>query len=331
VGVTGTVNDMPVGLVLVDRLLRTEANDGYMQLGSGGDFELLADGQPLPFEVSDYDPATGRMVVYVKVPTWLLGAPLRLQARWGRATPVIPAPGLWDGHLAVWHFDDPVAGLDSSNNGRDGTLLGTYALDASPLGHALSPSCNLMAEAGRMEVVLETPGDELPEGDFTVIAVAQVPLSAGSPQQRLFVASAVNDDRAVDLYVDLAMPPGTVNADIQATSAGIYEVVIGEPQALLVEQEWRAFSTWATGTELGVGVTLGPAVSRATQVAFTAVEDGPRWIVGATGDGADRWCGAIDEVRILGRSNVTDAELLVLDRTTSAPPSTTLRSVVFAP
>jgi hypothetical protein len=112
---------LPV-LIADDRELATLA------ASDGADLAFAsADGTLLPFDVEQFDNATGRLTAWVRVATLDPAAsPLRIYLYYGKdgATSVADTVTTWQGLAAVWHFADDLATgggvLDSGPNAHTG-------------------------------------------------------------------------------------------------------------------------------------------------------------------------------------------------------------------
>jgi MSHA biogenesis protein MshQ len=121
--------DFPVMLSLVDGDLRTVANGGRVENASGFDIVVVdgADTVRLDHEMEHFDPATGEIVLWVRIPVLSATVDTDLFLYYGNASVAgsleNPA-GVWtNGYEAVWHFGGDL--LDATPNGRNGTNGGT--------------------------------------------------------------------------------------------------------------------------------------------------------------------------------------------------------------
>ncbi len=115
-------------VLLVDQQgdwLRSVANGGLVESGQGFDLRFeLEDGTKLAHEIDAYDPVAGRLLAWVRIPSWDQTRPLHLFLYYGRtgltATEADPT-AVWQDYLAVW---DTASGRDRTAGGRDLTLSG---------------------------------------------------------------------------------------------------------------------------------------------------------------------------------------------------------------
>jgi hypothetical protein len=88
------------------------------------------DGGVLPHEIEVFDPDTGALRVWVRLPAWTGGEPLELLLRFGQAehAPANDPAAVWpEGFVAVLHLDDPltdVLQLDSTATAQHAHAVG---------------------------------------------------------------------------------------------------------------------------------------------------------------------------------------------------------------
>jgi hypothetical protein len=183
--------------------LRSAANGGQVESEQGFDlrFEAEADGTKLDHELERYDPATGELVAWVRLPGWRLAEPFELALYHGR--PGLPASeanpaGTWRGYLAVW---DTRTGADRSGQGRDlqpvnvaadGLIAGCGRFDGNAVARRADASFLSGLEALTVQAML------VPE-----------PAMAGSDHGFLAQGPMTGDDAAAGLSLGyLARSPG---------------------------------------------------------------------------------------------------------------------------
>ncbi|MEX1361609.1 MAG: LamG domain-containing protein [Nannocystaceae bacterium] len=117
---------------------------------SGEDPVVVAPGElSLPSEVDAIDLAAGTLALWVRLPAYELGEPLRLSLRWGgSSSPAGDVAEVWAGtYLGVWHLGDALSGIDgdelrnSANVAEPGRTSGQMQPDQSVpgvVGRALS-------------------------------------------------------------------------------------------------------------------------------------------------------------------------------------------------
>ena len=96
------------------------------------------DGVVLPHEIDAFDPATGTLAAWVRLPGWEAGMPLEIVLRAGDlASAPEPTPtAVWaDNYAAVWHMDDELGDArgevirDSTSAATHGFALGDMGAD----------------------------------------------------------------------------------------------------------------------------------------------------------------------------------------------------------
>lgn len=125
--------DFPVLISVTDPDLRTISFGGKVALDSS-EFVLTASDASaiLNYEVEKYDPATGQLIVWVKVPTVSATTDTLVYLYYGNPSPGLPRnpPGTWDqNYKSVWHLPDgsSLSANDSTSNGNNGTNIGVAA------------------------------------------------------------------------------------------------------------------------------------------------------------------------------------------------------------
>lgn len=94
-------------------------------------------GAPLPHEVDAWDPETGTLAAWVRLPGWTIGAPLvvGLYAGDPEHAPTPTPSAVWDAYTAVWHLGDALSDeegevvRDSSAALNHGFALGGMSAD----------------------------------------------------------------------------------------------------------------------------------------------------------------------------------------------------------
>lgn len=139
VGGTSNLVDFPVLVdIQNDDDLRSKTNGGDVENVNGYDITFRAsDGTTmLDYEIEGYDPATGTLVAWVRVPVLSTSADTIIYIYYGYAgvdSPTENPGGVWDsGYRAVWHLREDPAGIppqikDSTGNQNHGTSNGTSA------------------------------------------------------------------------------------------------------------------------------------------------------------------------------------------------------------
>ncbi len=295
-------------VLLVDQQgdwLRSVANGGLVESGQGFDLRFeLEDGTKLAHEIDAYDPVAGRLLAWVRIPSWDQARALHLFLYYGKtdlATTEANPTAVWQDYLAVW---DTASGRDRTAGGRHLTPTG--------LG-----SGALVGAAG----LFDGNGDaRLGDGSFLnglpalcVQAVVRAdPAIIGSRDARILLQgdpAASPGQLGLDLFYDVGGyfggasrtvkfalmttdgsvqiegPSGTQSADRQVLSA-VWQA--GGPPRLYVDGAEVAAS-W-TGLAGQQGAVAGGTTS---MVAGQPLSVG----LGAL-NSARSWIGLIDEVRI---------------------------------
>ena len=121
------LDDFPVLINTTDLDWRTTGNGGHVAQSDGGDFLFTAaDGvTKLHYEIESYDPTTGELVAWVRVPTLDYDQDTILYAYYGNASAVDQwnPEGVWDSdYQGVWHLDEAAGDFgDSTSNANTGT------------------------------------------------------------------------------------------------------------------------------------------------------------------------------------------------------------------
>jgi len=122
---TKVLRDFPVLLDLNDPVLKSVAGGGRLETGYDVVFTDVL-GTVLDYEVEDYDPATGHLRVWVRVPEQFGGVDTDIYLYYGNAAITLPqanASGVWNSHYKTVFHQDEVPGassqLDSTVNGND--------------------------------------------------------------------------------------------------------------------------------------------------------------------------------------------------------------------
>jgi hypothetical protein len=95
-----------------------------------------ADGVVLPHEIDTYDPATGTLAAWVRLPGWDVGMPLSLVLHAGdlASTPMPTPTAVWEGnYAAVWHMGDEL-GDERGEVVRDSTSAAIHGFAQGGMG-----------------------------------------------------------------------------------------------------------------------------------------------------------------------------------------------------
>lgn len=144
--VTGLTDfaDFPVLIHVIDPDLRTTANGGHVTHASGYDIIFTLDDCALPLyhQVERYNPVTGELMVWLRLPTLYATTDTEFKMYYGNSAIVAPteSPNTWSAHYGmVQHLQqNPGAAapqmLDASSNGNNGTANGGMTIANSIAG-----------------------------------------------------------------------------------------------------------------------------------------------------------------------------------------------------
>ncbi len=144
-------------LVTIESPANQDASNNLRYVGNGGNVKNVsgydiaftdAGGTPLYHEVEQYDPASGTLVAWVRVPVLSASVPTVIYVVYGDSavsTPTQRPSGVWDGNFkGVWHLNQaptnsPGEILDSTANANHGQSINMEAGDGTTgrIGNAL--------------------------------------------------------------------------------------------------------------------------------------------------------------------------------------------------
>lgn len=318
-----TLVNFPVLLQATDIDWRDGANGGKVAQADGGDILITAgDGVTKLFhEIESYDPVTGALVAWVKVPVISTSVDTKLYVYYGNAGAVdqFDTTGqVWsNGFASVHHLNEApsngVAGhLDSTANGNDGTPQGFGGVAGSTTG-----------AAGKFGGAVELDGvdDRIMIADAASLDLQdEITMSIwfrldgdSSDDEFPMPFSKGRSDTADGAY-GLALNDTRLGADNKAFSivdAGTTPVTVAQDDAgaSYDDAEWH----WITGTYSNAsnvmrvyldGVLLQTqAVPGDVKIRVTA----DNLLIGAGMNDIDRfWNGALDEARVANVSRSSD-------------------------
>jgi RHS repeat-associated protein len=128
--------DFPFLFNTTDPVLKTTANGGHVTNSNGYDIIFSTDPgglTKLDHELEEYNPVTGQVIAWVRIPTLSHTTDTVLYVFYGNSsitTSQQNPTGVWDSnHTAVYHLANVVTGIaaDSTANGNNGTLASTSA------------------------------------------------------------------------------------------------------------------------------------------------------------------------------------------------------------
>lgn len=144
--VTGTTNltNFPLLLKIIDADLRSKSNGGFVESEYGYDIVFTTDAcaSPISYQVESYDPATGELICWVKIPTLNYNANTVINMYYGN--PLVnsstSSASTWGSEFStVLHLNNnpnDVAPqmIDASGKTNSGTCIGTMTSTNSVLG-----------------------------------------------------------------------------------------------------------------------------------------------------------------------------------------------------
>ena len=125
--VYANLTDFPVLINTTNANWKSTGNGGYVGQADGGDFLFTAaDGvTKLNYQIEKYDPTTGQLVAWVRVPSLSTVTDTTIDLYYGNAAAVDQwnPQGVWDANYkGVWHQDEASGNFaDSTSNGNTGT------------------------------------------------------------------------------------------------------------------------------------------------------------------------------------------------------------------
>ncbi|HEX6012081.1 MAG TPA: DUF2341 domain-containing protein, partial [Geminicoccaceae bacterium] len=277
--------------------LRPAASGGRVQSELGHDLRFeLEDGTKLDHELERYQPATGSLLAWVRIPSFGLSDQLRLFLYYGKpglAASEANAAGVWRGYLAVY---DARTGADRSGQGR-----------------ALTPSNvaagELIGEAGAYDgsavASRADAGFLAGHAALTVQAVTTPDASMLSSNHGLLAQGPMDGtDAGAGLTLQYLQQSGSGTPNVihfkLACSDGNAFVLSGanaqraEPQ--LLHGVWRQGQTPALFLD---GTRVEPSGESAARSSVTAMPVGGLYLgAGARDPATGGWKGLIDEIRI---------------------------------
>lgn len=115
--ITGSHTGFPVLVAIAnDPDLRSVANAGYVADADGGDIGFTQESLTLSHEIEEYDPGTGTLVAWVRIPALVQGSNETFALELGGPIRASTALGVWGSdYEAVWHLDELA---DSTSHAR---------------------------------------------------------------------------------------------------------------------------------------------------------------------------------------------------------------------
>ncbi|GBD44959.1 hypothetical protein HRbin40_02455 [bacterium HR40] len=322
-----TAHETVSGFVLLVReqgdWLKDVARGGQVESPQGFDLRFEdADGTRLPHDLEHYDPATGTLVAWVRIPSWDIARNLTLFLYYGKpelaASEADPA-ATWQDYLAVW---DPVTGRDRSGHGRDLVASGVTAAElVGPAGRFDGTGDLRLADATFLDGLDAICVSAIVQADATLV---DSPRPARILQQGSPTASVGSLGLSL-LYTNpgyFGQAPKTIKFSV-LTTAGSAQVEgpadAQRPTPMVVAGSWRsgelptlwidgraAAPSWV-GLDTGTGGQPGVAATGRTRM----VVGEPLSVGLGRLNTARSWVGLIDTVRL--SASVPSATRLALE------------------
>jgi hypothetical protein len=286
------------GVVLVseqDDWLKHTTHGGKVTSLDGADIRFEdVNGGKLDHEIEAYDPVVGRLLAWVRLPSWALASQLQLLLYYGNPAVVASEsnpPGTWQGYLARWRLPD---GTDATGEGRDLVPQGLAADSLVGEAARFDGNGNLMiAGTDWLTDLSAVTVQALVKPDASMLGSTNGILVQGLPD------STLSTNGVTLSYIALTSTgvPNVVHAKVNCSDGNAF--VLSSANQQKAERQ-LIHGTWLAGNAPdlyldGVKNTPSRSAARSGRTSVT----GPLYI------GAG-WQGLIDEVRLAGRSLPAD-------------------------
>jgi hypothetical protein len=166
--VPSTQSNFTVLVSVTDATLRTISNGGHVANSNGYDIGFYTDSSgstKLKWEIDSYNPLTGRLIAWVKIPTLSSTSDTSFYLFYGDpsiTTDQSDPVNTWDSNFkVVYHFGDgtTLSTIDSTG-GNDGTLYHSPTATTGKIGgaaHFVASSTQVIAIGNRSELPVTTP------------------------------------------------------------------------------------------------------------------------------------------------------------------------------
>lgn len=287
--VTGNVTMFPVWVDITDAQVMAGAQQ------SGSDLYFTDDtGAAVPYEITHWDPNTGRLQAWVRLPSVTHSSGAKFYLRYGD-TSAVPPPSpamVFGAYAAVWHFDDSLAtttaadalgqtpatamGMDATRSVA-GTLGGAFDFD----GNSMQVQFTNMLLGGTPHTISAWVSQRTPRNFDALVVVGTNNLN----QSRWFYTAFNQPNLAVGLYSN----------DFQSSATASSLEGQGWTLVHWVFDGHHANTLYVNGTSIGnFNFTAGDAATAGNGGWIGYAPNTP-----SGGWGADDWLnGQIDEVRI---------------------------------
>ena len=242
----------------------------------------------LSYEIEKYDPLTGQLIAWVKIPALTASTSKDIYIYYGKTgLSSSQSPGVpWDGYYnAVWHLNDPTTPTDSTGNGYNGTNHGVTATSGQILGAGNFNGTSSYINTGT-SILNSTQ-------NHTVELWVKGTTSSMNYKNLISVGSNV---LILEAYGD--KPIVTRNTSLGAyssTSASTYNWSNWHHIAVVYDASQLYDKMYVDGVDVTVGNSIQWGLSATNDIN-----------IGRNLAGSDNWPGIIDEVRISSTNRVAN-------------------------
>jgi hypothetical protein len=302
--------------------LATTANGGNVTNANGYDILFASDANgvnPLSFEQESYNPTTGAIVYWVKVPTVSHTADTVIYMFYGNtsiSTDQSNKTVVWDSNYdGVWHLPNgtSLTAKDSTSKGNNGTITGATATSGEVDGAASLSGSGQYVDVGNSSS-LQITGNAL-----TLETWLKTSESNPSQWERIF-GKEVAGNASPYLAFDIIRYAGTNRLDFGVATGGGAGTGFGvESASSLSMGTWTHVVGTYDGSQLKIyfNGNLDSQASASGNIISTTQDV---VIGGDTASGAEYFNGSIDEVRI--SNSVRSADWIATEYNNQSSPAT---------
>ena len=295
--------------------LRYQANGGQLRSANGFDINFEDTGENgLDFDIEQYDPSTGELRCWVRIPVWDLSQRLELLLYYGNSS--ISADqsnpiGVWRGYIARWSE----SGSDTSGNGL-GLVVDGVSPDnlIGPAGSYNGNSTMLLNDASFQNGLSEFTIQAIIKADATIVGTDSGILTEGT-------ITGSDGQAGITLQYLASSAGGTPNIihfKARCTDGNTFVLSSSNQHSSemqVLHGSWRAGET----PKLYIDGRLDPASASSAIRSGTTVATGPFYIgTGPRNSASGGWNGLIDEVRFAERE--IPAEIIAIESVNIATP-----------
>jgi RHS repeat-associated protein len=308
--------------------LATTANGGNVMNANGYDILFASDANglnPLPFEQESYDPATGTIVYWVKLPTVSHTADAVFYMFYGNSS--ISAnqsnkTAVWDSsYKGVWHLPNgtSLSANDSTNNGNNGTIRSATATNGAIDGAASLSGSGQYIDVGNL------PSLQITGNALTIETWIKTSEANPSQWERIVVKETPGNYDPYSAFI-LLRYAGTNLVNFGRSTGGAGTGIGVSTASSLTMGAWTHVVGTYDGSQLKIyfNGNLDGQVSATGNIVATSQN-----VVfgGDTTAGGENFNGSIDEVRI--SNSARSADWIATEYKNQSSPSTfyTLGSV----